>query len=100
MKTTLILTGVILLLGLIIFLLAKVLKKKIAQLKEYKKNIESLKSYIDDLAVFNSKTKEVLKNKDKTTQEIVNAKTDAEVENIINTIIANNNKRVQNNTAK
>lgn len=100
MKTTLILTGVILLLGLIIFLLAKVLKKKIAQLKEYKKNIESLKSYIDDLAVFNSKTKEVLKNKDKTTQEIVNAKTDTEVENIINTIIATNNKRVQNNTAK
>ena len=100
MKTTLILTGVILLLGLIIFLLAKVLKKKIAQLKEYKKNIESLKNYIDDLAVFNSKTKEVLKNKDKTTQEIVNAKTDAEVENIINTIIAVNNKRVQNNTAK
>ena len=100
MKTTLILTGVILLLGLIIFLLAKVLKKKIAQLKEYKKNIESLKNYIDDLAVFNSKTKEVLKNKDKTTQEIVNAKTDAEVENIINTIIAANNKRVQNNTAK
>lgn len=93
----LILIAVIVILGAIVYVLAKTIKankKEIAnlnsRLESARVNIEQLSKYIDDILKIKSDEKSV-------SQKIKEAESDEEVFNIIADIVGANNNRVQNN---
>ena len=93
----LVLIAVIVILGAIVYVLAKTIKankKEIANLNSRlgsaKINIEQLSEYIDKLMKIKSDEKSV-------SQKIKEAKKDEEVFDIISDIVGANNNRVQNN---
>ena len=96
MKAYLILTCMCLGTISVSILLFKLLKNEKKKNKELKKQIESQQSNLKALCEYTEKVSEIQKNKSKTDTKIERAKSEKELLDIVNDIIAANNKLCNN----
>ena len=88
--------AVIAIMGGVIYCLIRDRKKQKDEIKELKNIINSEKKNMEQLSEYISKLDNIRKDEKEIADKIKEAKTDEEVHNIINDIIALNNSRVQN----
>ena len=88
--------AVIAIMGGVIYCLIRDSKKQKEEIKELKNIINSEKKNLEQLSEYISKLDNIRKDEKELADKIKEAKTDEEVHNIINDIIALNNSRVQN----
>ena len=96
MKAYLILILICLILLLITIIFFKLLKSEKKKNKELKKQIESQQSNLKALCEYTEKISEIQKNKSKTDTKIERAKSEKELLDIVNNIVAANNKLCNN----
>lgn len=93
----LILAGIIVIMGAVIYVLIKKTQEQKKQIRELKNEIESAHENVKQLSEFIRNSDKIRKEEKEIAEKIKEAKTDEEVHEIIADIIALNNSRVQNN---
>ena len=92
----LVLVAVIVTMGEIIYVLSKDKKAKKKEIQELKNEINSARENVKQLSKYIQNCDKIRKEEKQIAEKIKEAKTDEEVHEIINDIIALNNSRVQN----
>lgn len=98
MKTILILTAVIALLILFAIILLKCLKTERAKRKELEQTVKNQEKNLVYLYKHSQEIAAIESEKNKISQKIKDGKSDEEIVNIINSVIASNNSRVQDHS--
>ena len=93
----LVLFAVFAIMGGVIYALYRDNKKQKQEIKELKNEINSARENVKQLTNFIKNSDKIRKEEKQIAEKIKEAKSDEEVHNIINDIIALNNNRVQNN---
>ena len=93
----LVLFAVFVTMGGVIYALYRDNKKQKQEIKELKNEINSARENVKQLSNFIKNSDKIRKEEKQIAEKIKEAKSDEEVHNIINDIIALNNNRVQNN---
>ena len=96
MTLTVILVCVVLVLVTVLAFVIEYAKKVKRDNKELKNEVERQKENIAYLVRHAEELMQIQTDKDKTSEEIRNAKTDEEIADIVNAIIQSNNDRVRN----
>ena len=100
MNLILILAVLVIILAVCFFLSMKKLNTKIKANNDLKKELETQQQNTLYLYKHAEEIAEIEKDKNEVNQEIEECKTDEETLNVINTIVAANNSRVQNSSKK
>ena len=93
----LVMLAIIVICGAVIYVLIKDRIKQKEEIQELKNEINSARENVKQLSDFIRNSDKIRKEEKEIAEKIKEAKTDEEVHNIINDIIALNNSRVQNN---
>ena len=88
--------AIIVMCGAVIYILIKDRIKQKKEIQELKNEINSARENVKQLSDFIRNSDKIRKEEKEIAEKIKEAKTDEEVHNIINDIIALNNSRVQN----
>ena len=88
--------AIIVMCGAVIYVLIKDRIKQKKEIQELKNEINSARENVKQLSDFIRNSDKIRKEEKQIAEKIKEAKTDEEVHNIINDIIALNNSRVQN----
>lgn len=89
--------AIIAIMGGVIYALIRDDKKRKQEIKELKNELNSARENVKQLTNFIKNSDKIRKEEKQIAEKIKEAKSDEEVYNIINDIIALNNNRVQNN---
>ena len=89
--------AIIVIMGGIIYALIRDRKAQKKEIQELKNEINSARENVRQLSEYIKNSDKIRKEEKEIAEKIKEAKTDEEVHNIINSIIALNNSRVQNN---
>lgn len=92
----LVMLAIIVMCGAVIYVLIKDRIKQKKEIQELKNEINSARENVKQLSDFIRNSDKIRKEEKEIAEKIKEAKTDEEVHNIINDIIALNNSRVQN----
>ena len=92
----LVMLAIIVIMGGIIYALIRERKAQKKEIQELKNEINSARENVKQLTDFIRNSDKIRKEEKQIAEKIKEAKTDEEVHNIINSIIALNNARVQN----
>ena len=92
----LVMLAIIVMCGAVIYVLIKDRIKQKKEIQELKNEINSARENVKQLSDFIRNSDKIRKEEKQIAEKIKEAKTDEEVHNIINDIIALNNARVQN----
>lgn len=92
----LVMLAIIVMCGAVIYILIKDRIKQKKEIQELKNEINSARENVKQLSDFIRNSDKIRKEEKEIAEKIKEAKTDEEVHNIINDIIALNNSRVQN----
>ena len=92
----LVMLAIIVICGAVIYALIKDRIKQNKEIQELKNEINSARENVKQLSDFIKNSDKIRKEEKQIAEKIKEAKTDEEVHNIINDIIALNNSRVQN----
>jgi len=92
----LVMLAIIVIMGGVIYALIKARIKQKKEIQELKNEINSARENVKQLTDFIRNSDKIRKEEKQIAEKIKEAKTDEEVHNIINDIIALNNNRVQN----
>ena len=92
----LVMLAIIVMCGAVIYVLIKDRIKQKKEIQELKNEINSARENVKQLSDFIKNSDKIRKEEKEIAEKIKEAKTDEEVHNIINDIIALNNARVQN----
>ena len=92
----LVMLAIIVIMGGVIYALIRDRKAQKKEMQELKNEIISARENVKQLSDFIKKSDKIRKEEKEIAEKIKEAKTDEEVHNIINDIIALNNSRVQN----
>ena len=92
----LVMLAIIVIMGGVIYALIRDRKAQKKEMQELKNEIISARENVKQLSDFIKKSDKIRKEEKEIAEKIKEAKTDEEVHNIINDIIALNNNRVQN----
>ena len=92
----LVMVAIIVIMGGIIYVLIKDRKAQKKEIQELKNEINSARENVKQLSDFIRNSDKIRKEEKQIAEKIKEAKTDEEVHEIINSIIALNNNRVQN----
>ena len=92
----LVMVAVIVIMGGVIYVLIRDRKAQKKEIQELKNEIISARENVKQLSAFIKNSDKIRKEEKEIAEKIKEAKTDEEVHNIINDIIALNNSRVQN----
>lgn len=92
----LVMLAIIVICGAVIYVLIKDRIKQKKEIQELKNEINSARENVKQLTDFIRNSDKIRKEEKQIAEKIKEAKTDEEVHNIINDIIALNNNRVQN----
>ena len=92
----LVMFAIIVMCGAVIYVLIKDRIKQKKEIQELKNEINSARENVKQLSDFIRNSDKIRKEEKQIAEKIKEAKTDEEVHNIINDIIALNNSRVQN----
>lgn len=93
----LVMVAIIAIMGGVIYVLIKMLQKNKKEIQSLKNEINSAHENVKQLTDFIRNSDKIRKEEKQIAEKIKEAKTDEEVHEIINDIIALNNSRVQNN---
>lgn len=93
----LVMLAIIVMCGAVIYVLIKDRIKQKKEIQELKNEINSARENVKQLSDFIRNSDKIRKEEKEIAEKIKEAKTDEEVHNIINDIIALNNARVQDN---
>ena len=88
--------AIIVIMGRVIYALIRDKKAQKKEIRELKNEINSARENVKQLSDFIRNSDKIRKEEKQIAEKIKEAKTDEEVHNIINDIIALNNSRVQN----
>lgn len=93
----LVMFAIIVTMGGVIYVLIKDKSRQKKEIQELKNEINSARENVRQLSEYIKNSDKIRKEEKEIAEKIKEAKTDEEVHNIINDIIALNNSRVQNN---
>ena len=93
----LVMFAIIVIMGSVIYALIRDIKAQKKEIQELKNEVISARENVKQLTDFIRNSDKIRKEEKQIAEKIKEAKTDEEVHNIINDIIALNNSRVQNN---
>jgi predicted Holliday junction resolvase-like endonuclease len=88
--------AIIVIMGAVIYSLIKMLQKNKKEIQSLNNELNSARENVKQLSDFIRNSDKIRKEEKEIAEKIKEAKTDEEVHNIINDIIALNNSRVQN----
>ena len=92
----LVLVAIIIMCGAVIYALIKMVQKNKKEIQSLNNELNSARENVKQLSDFIRNSDKIRKEEKEIAEKIKEAKTDEEVHNIINDIIALNNSRVQN----
>ena len=93
----LVMVAIIVMCGVVIYSLIKMLQKNKKEIQSLNNELNSARENVKQLTDFIRNSDKIRKEEKEIAEKIKEAKTDEEVHNIINDIIALNNARVQDN---
>jgi predicted Holliday junction resolvase-like endonuclease len=93
----LVMLAIIVMCGAVIYSLIKMIQKNKKEIQSLNNELNSARENVKQLTDFIRNSDKIRKEEKEIAEKIKEAKTDEEVHNIINDIIALNNNRVQNN---